>query len=208
MRTLEEIIKQDYKHLTMGEMREYELGCEFCPLNGDYCTCEGNMVCYGGMPIEPPCCGFEDEDILDEIYDQWRDAEVREERYRAEKEKEAQIKKAKSEERKKKLREYKRRHWKELQEIKTLKSKIKGEQKNIKYIEEMRMYANVINSVNKMFRDAHQPNDVKDIDVKPHKDLKVLCEEKIADYNKQIEDIKKLIKQNEKEYKRGIKSGN
>ena len=52
-----------------------------------------------------------------------------------------------------------------------------------------------------MFRDAHQPNDVKDIDTNPHKDFIKECEEKISEYNTQIAEIKKEIKLAEKKFK-------
>lgn len=37
--------------------------CEVCPLANTR-ECAGGMVCYGGSPIEPPCCSFEDDDDI------------------------------------------------------------------------------------------------------------------------------------------------
>ena len=70
IRSLEELQKCNYENLTYGEIVEYNLECsEFCPLYGEFCN--GGMVCYGGEPIEPPCCSFKDEDILQEKYDKF-----------------------------------------------------------------------------------------------------------------------------------------
>ncbi len=46
------------------DFREEE-SCENCPLlKNELCT--GRFQCYGGEPIEPPCCGFDDDTDLDE----------------------------------------------------------------------------------------------------------------------------------------------
>lgn len=201
MRTLEELIECEYKDLTYGELCEYELSCDYCPLNGDFCTCNGNMVCYGGEPIEPPCLSFDPEQNLYEIERQWRDFERKEYERENKREEERKLKEQKAQERKEKLRQYKRRNWEKLNEIEFLKKRIKKQEKYIDFIERVNIFASVVNDVNKMFRDARQPNDVKNIDKTPITEEinkhKVIIEE----YNKEIQTLKKEIKESEKIYK-------
>lgn len=41
--------------------------CSICPLTGEG-LCPGDIVCYGGEPIEPPCTSWDgDEDVEDYI---------------------------------------------------------------------------------------------------------------------------------------------
>ena len=43
-----------------------ENGCpEYCDYCIWACDCPKGMVCYGGEPIEPRCCGDNPEDFLD-----------------------------------------------------------------------------------------------------------------------------------------------
>ncbi len=42
--------------------------CENCPLL-EHELCTEGFACYGGEPIEPPCCGFDDNTDLDEWVD-------------------------------------------------------------------------------------------------------------------------------------------
>ncbi len=53
--------------------------CENCPLlKSELCT--GGFQCYGGEPIEPPCCGFDDDTDLDEwVADQYERLQAYEE---------------------------------------------------------------------------------------------------------------------------------
>ena len=37
--------------------------CHYCKYNDD---CTRGMVCYGGAPIEPPCCIWDIKELLDE----------------------------------------------------------------------------------------------------------------------------------------------
>ena len=201
MRTLEELMECEYKDLTYGELCEYDLGCDCCPLNGNFCTCNGNMVCYGGEPIEPPCCSFDPEENLYEIERRWRIAERQEYERQLEKIRKGKLKEQKSKERKEKLRQYKRRNWENLNKIDILKKKIKKQEKYIDYIERVNIYASVVNDVNKMFRDARQPNDVKDIDKTPITEEINKHKAIIEEYNKEIQTIKKEIKESEKIYK-------
>jgi hypothetical protein len=54
--------------------------CDGCPLlESEICT--GGWQCYGGEPIEPPCCCFDDDTDLDEwVSNYWKQQLAREER--------------------------------------------------------------------------------------------------------------------------------
>ena len=204
MRSLEEIEKADYVNLTYGELVEYDLSCDYCPLKDEFCS--GGVTCYGAEPIYPPCCDFDDETILQEVSDEWYASRKRHEEYEEKKEKERELKRQKSEERKKKLKAYKRRNMEDLLEIDMLKKKIKREQKRIDAVDNIKIFVNAVNMTNKMFRDAHQPNDVKDIDTNPHNEFIKECENRISEYNNRILEIKNKIKEKEKLYKKEIKN--
>ena len=38
--------------------------CDNCPLPKSE-ICPGRFACYGGEPVEPPCCNFDDDTDLD-----------------------------------------------------------------------------------------------------------------------------------------------
>ena len=72
--------------------------CDRCPLSQEG-ICPGGWSCYGGAPIEPPCCSFDDETDLDEWVNeyyssQYRYEEAEDERIRREKAKKERAKKA------------------------------------------------------------------------------------------------------------------
>ena len=200
MRTLEEIIEQNYENLTYGEFVEYDMDCNCCPLYGEYCS--GGIKCYGGMPIEPPCCSFDDDTILQDWCDKQAKFEYQRQEAEDRREKALALKKQKSEERKKKLREYKWRNSEDLYQIKKLKQRIKQEKKRIDAIDNIRCFARAVNSVNKMFRECHQPNDVADIDTKKLDDPIEICKKNIKQYELQIIEIQERIKQKEKLFKK------
>ena len=44
--------------------------CDDCPLlENELCNCRGDIACYGGEPVEPPCCNFDDDTDLDKWVD-------------------------------------------------------------------------------------------------------------------------------------------
>lgn len=72
--------------------------CDGCPLaENEICT--GGWACYGGEPIEPPCCSFDDDTDLDEwvirhleqqrAWEEREDRRIREEAKRKERAKKA-----------------------------------------------------------------------------------------------------------------------
>lgn len=81
-------------------MRLKDLGedCELCPLLKEE-ICPGGWKCYGGEPIEPPCCSMEEDTDLDQWIANYYEQEQRYERYfeekaRKEREKKERAKKA------------------------------------------------------------------------------------------------------------------
>ncbi len=70
-----------------------EESCDNCPLlKAEICT--GGYQCYGGEPVEPPCCGFDDDTDLEEwvenhhamelAYEDAEEKRIRKERQRKE----------------------------------------------------------------------------------------------------------------------------
>lgn len=79
------------------EIAELE-DCDLCPIKKNE-LCTGGFACYGGSPIEPPCCFFEDdtdlEEWIEERFERRRKFEQFEaERIRREKAKKEKAKKA------------------------------------------------------------------------------------------------------------------
>lgn len=97
-------------------------GCEDCPLNGE-CT---GMKCYGGAPIEPPCCRWNPEDDLDDVVDSYYGNIIAREREIARKISEEQKENEKKELKKKRQRESKLYVHEENIKIKKLKKCIEG----------------------------------------------------------------------------------
>lgn len=202
MRTFEELVEQNYGNLTFGEMCEYDLDCSVCPFNQTYCFCNGGMTCYGGMPIEPMCCSFNENDVLQDIYDRFVWQDYAQTKAEEEKEKQQKLKEEKSKQRKRKLFEYRFRNGKELSQIRLIKQKIKAEEKIIDKIKYLMCFTSAINSVNKMFREANQPNNQPDIDEKPITNQIKISQDKINQYKLEILKYKSIIKKNEKEFKK------
>ena len=72
--------------------------CDGCPLLENE-LCSGGIVCYGGEPIEPPCCVFDDDTDMDKWVDDMlaqklRREEAEDKRLKAEQEKKERAKKA------------------------------------------------------------------------------------------------------------------
>lgn len=199
IRSLEELQKCNYENLTYGEIVEYNLECsEYCPLYGEFCR--GGVVCYGGEPIEPPCCSFKDEDVLQEKYDKFLYGRYCWEQKLKEKEEKQRIKEEKSKIRKQKLREYKWRNYEDLQKIKDLKKYIKDYNNKLKQIDRLDIYAIAVNSTNEFFIgfNCSCPNDIDRSKLQNGKDF---CINEIKKCEEQINNIKLKIKENEKKFK-------
>ena len=204
MRTLEQIKKEDYENLTYGELCEYDINCDRCPLYDEFCS--GGMVCYGAEPIEPPCYSFNEDTVLQEEYDRFFMARHRQQQIEDEREEKLKLKKQKSEERKKKLLAYRIRNGIELYKIKELKKKIKQENRRIEMTGYYKRRADAVNIANKIFKECNQPNDVADINTKPYDNVIDMLKENIKNYELEIAEIRKQIKQKEKTFKQEIKT--
>ena len=122
--------------------------CDLCPIKKAE-LCGGGSSCYGGSPIDPPCCWFEDDTDLDE----WiKEAYERQRRYEEYQDKLIREKKAKEEKAKKaadtrhKMRLY---CMAEIVEIKTLEKRLKAYEKELSFA---RSLAFAINHTNEMFK--------------------------------------------------------
>lgn len=199
IRTLEQLKKDNYKNLTFGEMCEHNLNCSFCPLNQNYCFCEGGMVCYGGMPIEPMCCSFNEDDVLQDIYDRFVSQEYAQAKAKQEQEKQQKLKEEKSKQRKQKLREYRIRNAKELDQIKLLKVKIKKQEKLRSEATDFRIWLNSKANIDKIF---NKPDETSE-KLKCINDTIFIYNQNINNFKLQISKIKEVIAKNEKEFKKG-----
>lgn len=126
--------------------------CEGCPLLENE-ICPGGFSCYGGMPIEPPCCSFDDDTDLDqwvETYfaDRRRREEAEDRRLQAEKKKREQSKKAADTRRA--IRWY---CWDEIHTLKRAQKALEG----LKAAERLASsFAEALNVTNEMFRYAER----------------------------------------------------
>lgn len=122
--------------------------CYGCPLL-EYEMCTGGYQCYGGEPIEPPCCNFDDDTDLDKWVDDMfaqrrRREEVEDKRLKAELEKKDRAKKAADTRR--------AMHWYCWDEIQTLKKARKALEAQ-KALESLASsFAEAVNFANEMFR--------------------------------------------------------
>lgn len=121
--------------------------CEKCPLKKEE-ICPGGFVCYGGAPIEPPCCGFDDDTDLDEYVAEYfkelhRLEAAEDERIRNQKAKQERAKK--SAETRRQMRFYCR---KEIQELKSLEKQLESYKASLRLASN---FAEAFNITNEMF---------------------------------------------------------
>lgn len=96
-----------------------------CPLYKEE-ICPGGMRCYGGEPIEPPCCSMDDEEDLNSWIDNYYDGQRRYEEYLDRQEEKCKLKEHKNEVLRRK-RQYTRSFcYSEIQTIKRIKKQIKS----------------------------------------------------------------------------------
>lgn len=84
--------------MTWKEYSDQYEDCKQCPLLKAE-ICPGGIVSYGGVPIYPPCCDFDDDTDLDEFietslenerrYEEWEDKRIRDRKMKEEKNKAA-----------------------------------------------------------------------------------------------------------------------
>lgn len=122
--------------------------CDGCPLLENE-ICHGGFRCYGGEPIEPPCCCFEDDTDLDEWVSDYFDRqrryeEAEDKRLQAEKKKKEQDKKAA--ETRRAMRLY---CWAEIQELKRAQKALEAQKAVERFASSL---VEAINVTNEMFR--------------------------------------------------------
>lgn len=130
---------------------EYDNDCSVCPFYND--TCPGGWKSgYGGVPIEPPCTGwdrYDDDTTLDEIYDDYERAQRAWERHLDE---EYEIERALKEKKEKAAKTRKAMEsycYSERLDIKILNKRIKAHRKLINRLE---CFALAFNTTNEIFR--------------------------------------------------------
>lgn len=121
--------------------------CDLCPLKKEE-ICPGGWRCYGGAPIEPPCCSFDDETDLDEYVSdyyarqrRWEQAE--DERIRKETARKERAKKAA--ETKRQMKFYCRN---EIRELKHLEKQLEAYEASLRLASS---FAEAFNVTNEMF---------------------------------------------------------
>lgn len=122
--------------------------CDDCPLLKAE-ICKGGFTCYGGHPIEPPCCSFNDDTDLiewvDEYFERQRKREEREQE-RIKKETERKERAKKSAETRRKLRSY---CYKEIYALKQAEKALRAQRSAEDFARSM---ADAINFANEIFR--------------------------------------------------------
>ena len=143
--------------MTYGEFLEKELPCEECPIYKAE-ICNGGPKCYGGEPIDPPCCGFNDDTDLDK----WASES---ERYLAAiedlEDMQARLlenKRIRAKKRAETTRQMKSYCWEERAEIKGIKKRIKGLENAISLAQ---CFASAFNATNEMFEQVQGGEEYK-----------------------------------------------
>lgn len=122
--------------------------CDGCPLLENE-ICPGGFRCYGGKPIEPPCCYFKDDTDLDEWVNDYFDRqrryeEAEDKRLQAERKKKDRVRKAADTRRA--MRWY---CWDEIQTLKRAQNALEAQ----KAVERLASsFAEAVNITNEMFR--------------------------------------------------------
>lgn len=122
--------------------------CAGCPLLENE-ICPGRWRCYGGEPIEPPCCSFNDDTDLDEWVNQYFS---RQHRYEEAEEKRIQAERKKKERAEKAAETRRDMRWYCMAEILALKQaqKALNRQKSVESL--VSGFAEAVNITNEMFR--------------------------------------------------------
>lgn len=152
------------------EMKDIE-DCSVCPLyEAELCT-GGVISGYGGDPIEPPCCLFNDDTDLDEYVQESYKYE-----YFREKREDEQIKKEKEKAEKNKITQKKKRISKNYTLAENIQ--IKKIKKQIKYNEKLISYAKAVSFTNTFFGYEKKENLEKESSLeKENKELLIKIEE-------------------------------
>jgi hypothetical protein len=172
--------------------------CDGCPLLENE-LCSGDIVCYGGEPIEPPCCVFDDDTDMDKWVDDMlaqklRREEAEDKRLKAEQEKKERAKKAADTRR--------AMRWYCRDEIQTLKKARKALEAQRALESFVSSFAEAINFANEMFRYEER------VGVKPEVSAEVLRLEAEVESAKEAYDSKREQFYAERKNKQMEVSGN
>lgn len=120
--------------------------CTGCPVKkAEYCS--GGFVCYGGEPIEPPCCSFDDDTDLEQWVQQRELAQLRYEEAEDRRIEKQREKEAKNEQAQKLRREAKYHVWQETQEIKRLRKRISANEAAVRLAQSLSFAVNMTNEM-------------------------------------------------------------
>lgn len=130
------------------KLKDLNEDCTLCPLlKSEFCT--GGMACYGGAPIEPPCCGMDEDTDLDKWVEDAIEKRRKHNEYLRKKDEEEREKKEKA----KKAAETRRRMriycMDEIVKLKQAKKALKAAQAAERMASS---FAFAVNATNEMFR--------------------------------------------------------
>lgn len=130
------------------KLKDLDGECDGCPLiKAEFCN--GGMACYGGAPIEPPCCGMNEDTDLDEWVEEATERRRKHNEFLRKKEEKERLKKEKT---KKAADTRHRMRIYCMEEIVALKQ-AKKELKRVQGLERMASsYAFAVNTTNEVFR--------------------------------------------------------
>ncbi len=121
--------------------------CDLCPLKKEE-ICSGGWRCYGGAPIEPPCCSFDDDTDLEEWINDYYARRRRWEQAEDERLKKEKAKKEKAEKAAETRRQMKFYCRNEIQELKRLENQLKADEASLRLASS---FAEAFNVTNEMF---------------------------------------------------------
>lgn len=122
--------------------------CELCPLLKEK-ICPGGGTCYGGKPIEPPCCSMDEDTDLDQWIADYYDRQRQYEKYLEEKDRKEREKKEKAKKAADTRRAMRTYCYSEIYALKQAKKSLKAQEAAERMAQTL---ANAFNMTNEMFR--------------------------------------------------------
>lgn len=165
------------------EIAELE-DCEKCPLYINEICPGGFTSSPSGEPVEPPCCGFDDDTDLDKWVSDYYERQKRYENYLDAKYKKEQEKLKKANIAKQKRTFLKNYCYSEQYEVKRLKKKIKALENSIEFAESL---VSAINITNEMFGYAER------------KQVDPIKNEELYNLQKELQKAEETLKNKQKE---------
>lgn len=130
------------------KLRDLNGDCEGCPLLKEK-ICPGGWACYGGEPIEPPCCSMDEDTDLEQWIDDYYERQRRWADYLAEKDRKEREKKEKAKKAADTRRAMRTYCYSEICELKQAKKSLKAQEAAERMAQSL---ASAFNMTNKMFR--------------------------------------------------------